>query len=52
MKNIWPMALSPTVATANHRASWLPAQTPAAASSCTALMTVMIQPQARRPPDM
>jgi hypothetical protein len=30
MKNIWPMALSPTTATANQRASWLPAHTPSA----------------------
>jgi hypothetical protein len=31
--NIWPIALSPITATANQRASWLPAHTPAAASS-------------------
>jgi hypothetical protein len=50
MKNIWPMALSPTTATANQRASWLPAHTPRAASGCMALKTVMTQPQARRSP--
>ena len=27
MKNIWSMALSPTTATANQRASWLPVST-------------------------
>src|SRR3974390_3152042 len=34
MKNIWSIAFSPSTATANQRASWFPATTPAAASSC------------------
>src|SRR5512146_1051403 len=40
----------PTAATASHRAGWLPAQTPAAASNCMAPRLTMTQPQARRPP--
>jgi hypothetical protein len=44
------MALSPTTATANQRASWLPARTPRAAIGCTAPEMVMTQPQTRRSP--
>ena len=51
MKNIWSMALSPTTATANHRASWLPASTPPAARTCTAPMIRVIQPEVRRLPN-
>ena len=31
MKNIWSIAFSPSTATANQWANWLPARTPAAA---------------------
>ena len=51
MKNIWSMALSPSTATANQRAAWLPASTPAAASSCRTPMIRVIQPQVRRLPN-
>ena len=48
MKNFWSIALSPITATANQRVSWLPASTPAAASSCSAPRIRVIQPQACR----
>jgi hypothetical protein len=46
MKSIMSMALSPTTATANQRASWLPARIPAAAICCRTAMMSVIQPQA------
>ncbi len=48
MKNIMSMALSPTTATANQRASWLPVTMPPAAISCRTPMMSVIQPQVRR----
>jgi hypothetical protein len=44
-------ALSAITATPNQRASWLPAMTPAAASSCKMAMISVIQPQDRKPPN-
>jgi hypothetical protein len=51
MKNIWSMALSPTITTANHRASWLPIMTPPPAASIKMAKISVIQPQARRLPN-
>src|SRR5690242_8722302 len=50
MKNIWAIAFNATTATPNQRATWLPATTPAAASSCSTPTIMVIQPQVRRLP--
>ena len=46
-EDIWSMALRPSATTATQRASWFPATTPAAASSCKTQMIRMIPPGSR-----